>query len=403
MATIRDANGGIVTAAVTWSIDDPTTASVSSSGLVTALAIGNTTLTATGGGATNSIQVRVFQIGASISVPVSSIDLAAPGENFQLTWTVFDALGSAIANHGLGAVGTSDSAIATIALAGLVTAVAPGTATVTIQGFPPVISIPVTVAASPAAGGIVFTSSVAAQWEIVRADEDGSNQVNLTNDPATDEYPTVSSDGTKIAFVTDRDGVRQIYVMNADGSSPVNVSDDPVTHNFPDWSPDGTKIAYVTNVTDITVMDADGANKTTLLPGGHPDWSPDGTQIAYAATNDIWVMDADGSNPVQLTTDPSADTHPRWSPDGSKISFVALRDGDNEIYVMDPDGTNQVNITNDATGNDAAHNWSPDGSQIAFGTTRTGNADIFIMNADGSNQVQVTTSLGLDLWPDWNR
>ena len=66
---------------------------------------------------------------------------------------------------------------------------------------------------------------------------DGSNQVNLTNQPPGFHSfsPTWSPDGRQIAFSTLRDGSTEIYVMDADGSNPVRLTHDPVSDNFPAW------------------------------------------------------------------------------------------------------------------------------------------------------------------------
>ncbi|GAG57122.1 unnamed protein product, partial [marine sediment metagenome] len=65
---------------------------------------------------------------------------------------------------------------------------------------------------------IAFESSRDDNDEIYVMDADGSNQVNLTNNPEGDSDPTLSPDGKKIAFKSNRDGKDEIYVMNADGS-----------------------------------------------------------------------------------------------------------------------------------------------------------------------------------------
>ena len=70
---------------------------------------------------------------------------------------------------------------------------------------------------------------------------------NLTNNAATDLYPSWSPDGTKIALETNRDGNNEIYVMNADGSNLTNLTNNAATDRTPSWSPDGTKIAFETN------------------------------------------------------------------------------------------------------------------------------------------------------------
>jgi len=88
---------------------------------------------------------------------------------------------------------------------------------------------------SPDGKKIAFCSEKSGNWEIYVMDADGSNQVNLTNNPAHDMDPTWSPDGTRIAFDSDRDGNNEIYVMNADGSNAVNLTNNPASDRDPDW------------------------------------------------------------------------------------------------------------------------------------------------------------------------
>jgi serine/threonine-protein kinase len=66
---------------------------------------------------------------------------------------------------------------------------------------------------------------------------DGSNQINLTNNPAFDYGPTWSPDGSQIAFWSKRDDNSEIYVMNADGSKQTNVTNSPAGDSMPAWRP----------------------------------------------------------------------------------------------------------------------------------------------------------------------
>jgi len=119
----------------------------------------------------------------------------------------------------------------------------------------------------------------------------------------------------QIAFVSERDWNKEIYVMDADGNNLRNLTNNPASDEAPSWSPDGQGIAFQS--------DRDG-------------------------NSEIYVMDADGNNLRNLTNNPAGDSSPAWSPDGQRIAFVSSRDGakNSAIYVMDADGNNPRNLTN---------------------------------------------------------
>jgi len=202
--------------------------------------------------------------------------------------------------------------------------------------------------------------------------------------------------GEKIAFVSDRDGMQQIYLMNPDGSDQVRLCTLGDAHS-PRWSPDGTRVVFECRF-HVCWMYADGSYQRDIGPGMMPDWSPDGRQIVFRGgpppldcmarhpVDDwgIYVMDIDGSN-VSGLTDGEMDDVPRWSPDGGKIAFNRPPPEQNrEIFVMDADGSNVKRITN-SEGDDVGPAWSPDGTKIAFEYLQ----DAWIMNSDGSNRTNI--------------
>jgi TolB protein len=268
--------------------------------------------------------------------------------------------------------------------------------------------------AFPGANGkIVFASDRDGNREIYVMNADGSGQVNMTNNLADDESPAWSADGAKIAFFRECD----IYVMNADGSGQTNLTNDLLTcDGQPAWSPDGSKIAFDSEEpgipdapSDIYVMDADGSNRTNLTndPVTHdqgPALSPDGSKIAFTNTG-VDVMDADGSNRITLFGEGRIIGGAEWSPDGSKIAFAngGAKNGPViEIYVMDADGMNLQQLT--SIGEVTAYPaWSPDGTKIAFESDVDGDREIYVMDADGSGQTRLTDNPAQDGEPNWQR
>lgn len=264
-------------------------------------------------------------------------------------------------------------------------------------------------------GKIAFVSDRDGNKEIYVMNADGANQVNLTENPQFDgDKVTWSPDRAKIAFVSDRNGDWEIYVMDADGSNQLNLTQSPQSVDYdPIWSPDSTKIAFTSNRDgrdNIFVMNADGSNQLNLTQSPQsidraPTWSPDSTKIAFESFRDlngeIYVMNVDGSNPVNLSQNSGWDQLPVWSPDGEKIAFESNRDGNWEIYVMNVDGSNPVNLTQ-SSGWDRSPVWSPDATKIAFETDRDGKTQIYVMNVDGSSQRNLTQNLGYDNSPTWS-
>ena len=266
---------------------------------------------------------------------------------------------------------------------------------------------------------IAFVSDRDGNPEISVMDADGRNQRRLTNTPPADWNPSWSPDGTRIVFVSEREGNfagkrSQIYVIDADGKNLRKLSRNPFAEWDPAWSPDGTRIAFTSNVdfhNHIYVMDAaDGRNLRRIgqheQVGWDPSWSPDGERIAFTSWSnldfpglgnwEIYVMDANGSNQQRLTENPGHESDPSWSPDGERIAFVSTGDWRNyEISVMDADGKNQRRLTRNPA-RDWHPSWSPDGERIAFASNRDGNYEIYVMNADGARQVRKRTKDGSD-------
>src|SRR6266581_4699666 len=257
----------------------------------------------------------------------------------------------------------------------------------TIGSVRPAVASPASPKAGPTNGRIVFVSGRTGNADIWSVNPDGTGLVNLTNDMGDDSEPAVSADGTRIAWISDRDqGNRDVYVMNADGTDVQRLTTDPEMESWPSFSPDGTRIVFGSNLdifndTDpqIYVMGVDRSNLTRLTTDGSWDdqarFSPDGSKIVFTSRRDgdpeIWVMNADGSGQHDISHNEAFDQFPSWSPDGQLIAFQTNRDEDPEIYTMNPNGSNQTDATNDHAFRDEYPWWSPDGSQLVFTSNRS--------------------------------
>jgi TolB protein len=258
-----------------------------------------------------------------------------------------------------------------------------------------------------------------APWQVYALDTQAGKRVRLTESGANDRTPKWSPDGRQVAFASDRDGDRDIYVadvaeMVERGASyaPLNLTRNEEPDWQPSWSPDGTQIAfscYRDDNWEICVVAADGHHLERLT--AHPEsdisptWSPDGSQLLFVSRRlgdaDLYVLDRADNTLTQLTRSERDEYDPAWSPDGAWIAFVTQIGTQSDLYVMRADGVDAINLTNSAYANEFQPVWTADSEQVIYVsyTAAQGDHDLYVIGRDGSGQRVLVDSELDDLAP----
>jgi TolB protein len=222
---------------------------------------------------------------------------------------------------------------------------------------------------SPDARTIAYTAYSASAADIVLSRiYDGLPLQRPAKGIGNNYLPAYSPDGTRIAFMSTRDGNGEIYVINADGTGLRRITNNPEDDATPTWSPSGQQIAFTSN------------------RSGRPT---------------IYIVNADGTGqPRAISTDPEAD-RPTWSPAPfNEIAFTAKTGTWYDIKVYDvASGTSRV-LTDGRASNESPA-FSPTGRHLAFTSTRTGSKQIFVIGRDGRGLTQITRE-GNNQTPSWS-
>ena len=186
----------------------------------------------------------------------------------------------------------------------------------------------------------------------------------------TNTTPAWSPDGTQIVFSSSMLGNPELFVSDVNGLHPKRLTIANGASLSPTWNPKtGQTIAFVSDrggFPQLYLMNSDGTTTTKLdLPDmGYvidPAWAPNGQLLAFSwrrpsGNYDIYVMDPATLQLVELTRDQARNERPSWAPDGRHIVFESTRSGTRQIWVMLADGSQPHQLT--TTGNNESPNWS---------------------------------------------
>jgi TolB protein len=371
-----------------WSVADPSIASFDArTGTLTGRAVGKTQLTVRGPSAGLAVSWSVSVIAGSVRFTQPRVGIGL-NQRHTLRANYADDQGTVLGPATSLTWSTDNPQVATVGEDGTVAGAGYGHARVT--------------AAAPGGksaaadiyvvGEIIVASSRAAPGKFQLYAGERSNLAQLTKlspDTGSATDPAFSPDGSRIAFVSQRDGNAEIYVMNADGTGATRVTNDPVTDGRPAFALDGQALVFHSSRTagkqQIWAVNVDGTGLTQLTRDSvsfSPTVSPDGQTIAYVSTrnkdNDVWLMARDGSNQRQFTRSPQQrESEPRFLKDGTLAYLVERREGNRTVQ--------QVVRADLATGSVTALTGT-DLAIASFAVSPAGDLVALVVNAEPQNR-----------------
>ncbi|MEO8076837.1 MAG: helix-turn-helix domain-containing protein [Acidobacteriota bacterium] len=227
---------------------------------------------------------------------------------------------------------------------------------------------------------------------LMRADTDSQGAIlritSVVDDRARNFHARPSPDGRRIAFDSDRDGERGVYVADADGKNVLRISGQGFAA-IPSWSPDGGTIAFVRAEADrprvwnlwTADLSTGQTRRLTSYRVGQPwgaSWFPDGRRIAYSHEERLVVLDlvTGGTRVYPSPVKGRLVRTPAVSPDGSRVMFQVFHDG---TWLLEMADGSMRKVLSDPSAEE--YTWAPDGRRVAYHSRAAGGWGVWLMAA----------------------
>ena len=225
---------------------------------------------------------------------------------------------------------------------------------------------------------------------LMKADTDRDGAIlritSIVDDHSHNFHARPSPDGQRIAFDSDRDGERGVYVAAADGQNVRRVSGDGFAA-IPSWSPDGSTLAFVRAEPDhpkvwnlwLANLATGEQRRLTSYKYGQPwggSWFPDGKRIAYSHEDRLFVLNlaTGASRMYQSPRKGGLVRTPAVSPDGTRAVFQVFHAG---TWLLDFKSGAMKKVLADPSAEEYA--WAPDGRRVAYHSRSAGKWGVWIM------------------------
>lgn len=199
---------------------------------------------------------------------------------------------------------------------------------------------------------------------------DSGKVISFPRFPGTNITPAWSPDGSQLIFSSSMQSSPELYVCDVNCNRPKRLTQSNGANLSPAWNPKtGQTVAFVSDrggTPQIYLMNSDGTGVTKIdMPDkGYvidPAWSPNGQLLAFSWRRpndnyDLYIMDPTSRQILELTRDQGRNERPSWAPDGRHLVFESTRSGERQIWTMVADGSQAHQLTN--SGHNESPNWS---------------------------------------------
>jgi TolB protein len=252
---------------------------------------------------------------------------------------------------------------------------------------------------------IAFVANRTGHKEIYLADYDGANAVQLTHDNAISVHPSLSADARRLAYTGYQSGYADIYLIDLASGARTRVIKFPGTNTGPTISPDSREIACTLSKDGnpelyLVGINGDSPQRLTRTPGveSSPTFSPNGNELIYCSDNSgspqLYRISSAGGTGRLIVTGFGYCTEPNWSPDGSKVAFNVRSGGSFQVAQLD---LNAGSAKEFAEGENPV--WGPDSRHLLFSR----GSGLYMFDTVGSRETRVIGDLGRISEPTWSR
>jgi TolB protein len=229
-----------------------------------------------------------------------------------------------------------------------------------------------------------------------------ASEIVLKEEGKENAYPRLSKDRSEFLYQSNRRGVWQLFIYDMLSQTSRQVTAGTSNNNFPDWSIDNEWIAFVSDRDgneEIYLMKRNGSGLKRLTNDPardiHPYFSPDKKFILFNSTRgngslDIYRFEISTGKTERLTDTKEDETCARYSPDMKQIVYLKNSYEIDDVFVLDLTTGLSANVTNTPSVTDGWPVYSPDGKWIYYSSMETGSYCIYKIKSDGSEKKQLS-------------